>query len=73
MSRVKERLTAAISDQSLAREMQRLMNEASSLSFFEMRDRAIEWPARDTIVTASHHATTAILEVIAVDWREIEW
>ena len=57
---LKERLKAAVSDQSLAREMRRLMNEASSLTFFEMRNRAIEWAGGDTIVTAYQHETTAI-------------
>ena len=69
---LKERLTAAVSDQSLAREMRRLMNEASSLTFFEMRDRAIEWAGGDTIVTASHHETTAIPEGVAVILRRQE-
>ena len=57
---LKERLTAAVSDQSPAREMWRLMNEAASLTFFEMCDRAIEWAGGDTIITVSHHETTAI-------------
>ena len=69
---LKERLSAAVSDQSLERVMRRLMNEASSLAFFEMRDRAIEWACGDTIVTASHHETTAIPEDIAVILRRQE-
>ena len=69
---LKERLTAAVADQSLAREMRRLMNEASSLTFFEMRDRAIEWAGGDTMVTASQHETTAIPEGIAAILRRQE-
>ena len=69
---LKERLTAAVSDQSLAREMRHLMNEASSLTFFEMRDRAIEWAGGDAIVTASQHETIAIPEGIAATLRRQE-
>lgn len=69
---LKERLAAAVLDQSLAREMRRLMHDASSLSFFEMRDRAIEWAGGDTVITASHHETTAIPEGIAVILRRQE-
>ena len=57
---LKERLAAAVSDRSLAREMRRLMNEASSHSFIETSDTATEWAGGDTIITASHHETTAI-------------
>ena len=69
---LKERPVAAVSGQSLAREMRHLTIEASSLTFFEMRDRAIEWVNGDTIVTASHHENTAIPEGIAVILRRQE-
>ena len=69
---LKERLTAAVSDQSVTREMRRLMNEASSLTVFEMCDIAIEWAGGDTIVTASQHETTAIPEGIAAIFRRQE-
>ena len=40
---LKDRLAEAVADSSLRRELRRLNTEAPSLSFFDLRDRAIQW------------------------------
>ena len=42
-SDLKARLAGAVKDESLKRELRRLNVEAKSLSYFELRDRAVEW------------------------------
>ncbi len=43
---MKGRLAEAVRDQGLARELHRLNIEAPGLTFFELRDRAVEWIGR---------------------------
>ena len=48
---LKERLADAVLDSSLSRELRRLNMESPSLSFFDMRDRAIRWIGSDQQTT----------------------
>ena len=40
---LKERLSESVSDESLQRELRRLNTESPSLTFFDLRDRALKW------------------------------
>ena len=44
---LKERLAASVADQSLSREIRRLIQDAPGLNFFELRNRAVEWAGGD--------------------------
>ena len=50
---LKERLAAAVVDQSVAGEIRRLINEAPSLDFYPLRDKVVEWVGNETTTHAT--------------------
>jgi hypothetical protein len=47
-TRLKDRLAETVLDEGLKRELRRLNTEAKTLSYFELRDRAIHWLGNNT-------------------------
>ena len=50
---LKERLAAAVVDQSVAREIRRLIHEAPLLDFYQLRDKVVEWVGNETTTHAT--------------------
>ena len=50
---LKQRLAAAVVDQSVAREIRRLIQEAPLLDFYQMRDTVVEWVGNETTTRAT--------------------
>ena len=61
---LKGRLAEAVCDEGLQRELRRLNIEAPTLSFFDVRDHAIEWLGRRQ---GSPRKEAAVQEVKAAD------
>ena len=57
---LKGRFAEAVRDEALQREIRRLNTDASSLTFFEMRDRAVQWLGqnKERTAAASQEVTT---------------
>ena len=66
---LKERFAAAVVDQSVAREIRRLIHEAPSLDFYQLRDKVVEWIGNETTTHATLKA--ACQEAAAVEPDDI--
>ena len=78
-SALKGRLAEAVQDESLRRELRRLNIEAPELSFFEFRDRGIEWmgttPPKNATVNAiktEPKANDPIMELLRKQTEQLE-
>ncbi len=78
-SMLKSRLAEAVQDEALQRELRRLNVESPSLSFFELRDRAIDWlgktnPIQATVkeARAEDNTTTEILQLLQKQQEQLK-
>lgn len=64
-STLKGRLASAVRDENLRRELRRLNDESPELSFFELRDRWVQWIGTPSVKVATRKQKDAIVNEVS--------